>query len=149
MKIEDFYIAIVVFCICYIADFIAIGVDLIAGVRKAKKAGIARRSEGYKRTVKKVAVYYNCLFAVSVVDVFLLMLVYVMQLKGHWMSVPLFPVLTLLAGAYIAFVEARSVFEKLEEKERSRASADVTAVLKLLADDSKKDKIKSLLEELK
>ncbi len=40
MKIEDFYIAIVVFCICYIADFIAIVVDLIAGVRKAKKVGI-------------------------------------------------------------------------------------------------------------
>ena len=33
--------------------------DLWAGVRKAKKAGVYRTSDGYKKTIDKMARYYN------------------------------------------------------------------------------------------
>ena len=41
------------FLIIYLATFIAMTFDCITGVIKAKKAGIARTSRGFRRTAEK------------------------------------------------------------------------------------------------
>lgn len=51
----------------YIAILALILADLWAGVRKAKKRGEYRTSDGYKRTIDKIARYYNMTFAMSLI----------------------------------------------------------------------------------
>ena len=47
----------------YITILALILADLWSGVRKAKKRGEFRTSDGYKRTIDKKARYYNMTFA--------------------------------------------------------------------------------------
>ena len=42
--------------------------DLWSGVRKAKKAGIYRTSDGYKKTIDKMARYYNMMLQLTIMD---------------------------------------------------------------------------------
>ena len=47
----------------YLLVLIAVLADLVSGVRKAKQMGLARRSKAFRRTIDKLARYYNALFA--------------------------------------------------------------------------------------
>ena len=99
----------------YIEVFIMILADLWSGVRKAKLRGEVRSSFGYKKTIDKIARYYNALIALTVIDA--------MQMGGVWYldgyygwSVPIFPVVTLLGALGISLVELKSIYEKADEK---------------------------------
>ena len=145
---DEFTIAIIAYSLCYMFVLLAIIGDLISGVRKAKSAGVLRTSEGYKRTIEKIAKYYNMLFAISILDAFVLMTVYILQSKGWLLSVPLFPIITVLGGIYIAFVEFRSVSEKLEDKERQKIKSDFAQFAEILKDEDKLKKIAELLKSV-
>ena len=62
----------------YLMVLFAIFTDLWSGVRKAKTNGVARSSYGFKRTIDKVARYYNVMLALTVIDV--------MQMASLWYS---------------------------------------------------------------
>ena len=147
--LKEFILPVITVSICYSLVFIAIVIDLWSGVRKAIKAGIVRTSHGFRKTVDKICKYYNCLLAVTIIDCFLMLLVYIFQHKGCFMFVPVFPVITLFVGLYIAFIEARSVFEKLEDKEKACVSADVNKLAEVLKDKDKLDKLLLILAKLK
>lgn len=94
-----------------------IAFDLWAGIRKAKQRNEKISSDGWKRTVNKVARYYNALLALVVVDG--------MQIAGVWYldnyygyHIPVFPFITLLGAFGVAAIEVKSIYEKAEEKER-------------------------------
>lgn len=102
----------------YIEVFIMILADLWSGVRKAKIRGEVRSSFGYKKTIDKIARYYNALIALTVIDV--------MQMSGVWYldgyygwSIPIFPIVTLLGALGISLVELKSIYEKADEKVKS------------------------------
>ncbi|WP_373830271.1 hypothetical protein [Bacteroides heparinolyticus] len=114
---EIFVVAWMLFAI-YIEVFIMIMADLWSGERKAKARGEVRSSFGYKKTIDKIARYYNALIALSVIDV--------MQMGGVWYlhcyygwSVPIFPVVTLFGALGISLVELKSIYEKANEKVRN------------------------------
>lgn len=99
----------------YIEVFFMILADLWSGVRKARKRGEMRSSYGYKKTIDKIARYYNALIALTVIDA--------MQMGGVWYldgyyawSIPIFPVVTLLGALGISLVELKSIYEKADEK---------------------------------
>lgn len=99
----------------YILVLIAILADLLAGVRKAKSLGKARTSYGFKRTVDKIARYYNALLVLSVVDC--------MQMSGIWYldeyysySIPIIPIMTFFGAIGVGLIEIKSIFEKAEDK---------------------------------
>lgn len=101
----------------YIEVFIMILADLWSGLRKAKQRGEVRSSYGYKKTIDKIARYYNALIALTVIDI--------MQMGGVWYldgfygwSVPIFPVVTLLGALGISLVEMKSIYEKADQKVR-------------------------------
>lgn len=101
----------------YVCVFIAVLADLWSGVRKAKQNGIARSSYGFKRTVDKVARYYNVLLALTVVDVLIMAsILYLNQGEGY--SLPLFPVFSLLGALGLCLIEVKSIYEKAEDKVR-------------------------------
>jgi phage-related holin len=91
--------------------------DFWAGIRKAKLRGELITSDGWKRTIEKVAKYYNALLALVVVDI--------MQIAGIWYMntyyeyhVPIFPLITFLGVLCVAAVEIKSIYEKADEKQR-------------------------------
>lgn len=99
----------------YLELFIMILADLWSGIRKAKIRGEVRSSYGYKKTIDKIARYYNALIALTVIDA--------MQMGGIWYltcyygwSIPIFPVVTLLGALGMSLVEIKSIYEKADEK---------------------------------
>ena len=108
-----------------------IAFDLWAGIRKAKQRNEKISSDGWKRTVNKVARYYNALLALVVVDG--------MQMAGVWYldnyygyHIPVFPFITLLGAFGVAAIEVKSIYEKAEEKER-REMKQVAALAAVIA----------------
>jgi hypothetical protein len=146
--IKEFSIAIITYCLCYLFVMFAIAGDLISGVRKAKKAQRAVTSHGYKRTVDKVAKYYNSLFSVSVIDFFLMMALYVAHKACWFENIPSVPILTIIWGLYLAFTEFRSVIERLEDKDKARMSADMQALSEIIKDKEKFDKIVEIIKDM-
>ena len=115
----------------YLLVLIAVLADLVSGVRKAKKMGVARRSKAFRRTVDKLARYYNALFALSIVDAMQLFAIAYLRAVESLDSLPLFPLFTLLGAIGIALIELKSIFEKAEVKEQQyRDTAE--AIIKLL-----------------
>lgn len=99
----------------YIEVFIMILADLWSGVRKARIRGEVRSSFMYKKSIDKIARYYNALIALTVIDA--------MQMGGVWYldgyynwSWPIFPVVTLLGALGISLIELKSIYEKADEK---------------------------------
>lgn len=144
--IKDFQLAIIVHGACWVLVLFSIVGDLFSGVRKAKKAGISRSSIGFRRTVDKICKYFNSLFSVGIIDAFIMLSIYIFQTKGMLSHFPLFPPTTIIMGAYLAFIEFRSVFEKLEDKEKAKAKEDMFNLLKLLDNDNMNKLIKILKE---
>lgn len=91
--------------------------DFWSGVRKSKQRGIPITSDGWRRTLTKLARYYNVLLALVVVDA--------LQMIGVWYMdnyyshhIPIFPFLTLAGAVVIGLIEIKSIFEKAEDKEK-------------------------------
>ena len=107
-----------------------IAFDFWAGTRKAKQRGEPLMSDKYKRTVDKVARYYNALLALVVVDC--------MQMAGIWYldnyydyHIPIFPFITLLGAFGVAASEVKSIYEKAEDKERREMEQGATLVTEI------------------
>ena len=71
----------------YFMVLLAILADLWSGVRKAKQNGVARSSYGFKRTVDKVARYYNVMLALTVVDAMQMASLWYLEQYNDW-SIP-------------------------------------------------------------
>lgn len=113
---------------------IAIIIDLIAGVRKAIQLDEARTSQGFKRTVTKLMQYYGLLSFALMFDI----LASIVE--------PL-PYITALASIFLVFIEAKSVYEKAEEKERRRLSKELDTLVILM--ENKDNIIKAASEIIK
>ncbi len=101
----------------YMLVLFAILADLWSGVRKAKKNGIARSSYGFKRTVDKIARYYNVMLALTVIDFMQMSSIwYLEQFYGY--HIIMFPFITLLGAIGIGLIEVKSIYEKAEDKVR-------------------------------
>ena len=117
------------FAFIYLCVFGAIVMDLWSGVRKARRRHELRMSNGYKRTVDKIARYYNTLLIVS---------------QAHsFCSLPCLPYLTIIGALFLCFIELKSIFEKAEDKTKFAESALLAG--KIIAN---KDDLKKLVEEL-
>jgi len=121
-------ILLVLSCI-YILVFFAIIADLFSGIRKARKRHEERTSYGLRRTVEKMAKYYNLMFALTIIDL--------MQMIGLWylvtyygMKFPLFPIVSFIGAIGLGLVEIKSIFEKAEDKTRK----DAEQIVKLIGD---------------
>ena len=101
----------------YMMVLLAILADLWAGVRKAKKNGVARSSYGYKRTIDKIGRYYNVMIALTVIDAMQAASVWYLE-TYYQCAIPLFPFVTLLGAIGIGLIEIKSIYEKAEDKVR-------------------------------
>jgi uncharacterized membrane protein len=125
MMIIDSIVAIIV--------FVAIMVDLGAGLYKASLRGDARRSEALKRTGFKFCLYHGSILIAAGID--LLIHLSRLYMWFGWNIVYGLPLITIVLGIYWCVVEFMSVREKADEKTHSdmaKAEKMAKALLKIV-----------------
>jgi hypothetical protein len=144
MFLMDSIIAVIV--------FVAMMIDLAAGLYKAKVRGDARRSEALKRTGYKFLIYEGGIMIASMVDLMIHM--GKMYLIFVWEMAWGIPFVTIMMGIFWCVVEFLSVREKADEKihsDISKAEKLAAQILKIVETIKKGespdlDKVKEILE---
>lgn len=105
--------------VTYAGVVVAMGADLLTGVRKARRLGRRRDSRGYKRTCDKAMRYFLPMICLSCIDV---------------LATVIFPApyLTMVFGAYCIFCELKSILESTSVKADIARSEELE---RLLADE--------------
>lgn len=101
----------------YILVLLMIFADLWSGLRKAKRIGETRTSYGYRRTISKMAQYYNILIACTIVDSMYGLLSWYLEIY-YQTSLWLFPFITFFMAIVLCLIEIKSIREKAEDKVR-------------------------------
>lgn len=109
-----------------------IALDYWAGIRKAKKRGDRICSNKMKRTVDKVARYYNAILAMMVLDAIQIGAFIFLWRFNEW-DCYTFPLFTLVAVLFVAAIEIKSIVEPADAKE-SREMREVTELAKAIAE---------------
>ena len=122
LKNASLHIHAVWLAIAYIAVIIAMAVDFVAGLRKAKAAGIASNSRGYKMTTEKAAKYFLPMLCLTCVDL----------MTSVILPAPFF---TMLMGGFNIFCEWKSVMESTHDKQEMREAANTLNVIVKNKDD--------------
>ena len=117
--------------------------DLWAGVRKAKKAGINRTSDGYKKTIDKMARYYNMMLPLALMDTAVNGIVFYLHYFYHYDLVML-PWFSFVGAGYVAFVEITSIMEAHDVKERKNQQDYIRALKAIVAEHDPKSIIEIL-----
>lgn len=128
----------------YVGVFVVVMLDLWSGVRKAKKRGEFRSSSGYRRTVEKLAKYYNLIFALTVTDL--------MQMGFLWQHntdngarFPLLPFITICGALFICIIEIKSIFEANDKKTRAQYRDAAELIAEILKHKDKAEAVISIL----
>ena len=122
LKSASLHVHAVWLALAYIAVIIAMAVDFVAGLRKAKQAGIASTSRGYKMTTEKAAKYFLPMLCLTCVDV----------MTSVILPAPFF---TMLMGGFNIFCEWKSVMESTHDKQEMRDAANTLNVIVKNKDD--------------
>lgn len=129
LEIKGAWMVIISTCV-----LVAMIIDLIAGVRKARERGHARTSYGLKRTVDKAIRYFG-----------LMILCFLLDIIAHLLTpVPYF---SIIAGIYLVVTEIISWYEKADQKEKR--NADILVELLKNKDDLVKGFAEVLTKQLK
>lgn len=128
----------------YIAILALILADLWAGVRKAKKRGEYRTSDGYKRTIDKIARYYNMTFAMSLIDVVQVAIIFFLY-YFYEVDIWMIPWFTLFATGYVAWVEIHSIWEPADIKEKKQQQDYTKALLAVIEQYGGAEKVIEML----
>lgn len=114
----------------------AVVVDLIAGVWKASKAGIATTSTGLKRTATKMGQYYLPMLCAACIDLMSDMC----EIYDH-------PYFSFGLGAFFVLCELKSVMENTRTKEEMREAANTMQVVLKNKDDLAKVFMQVMVEQ--
>ena len=121
---------------------LAMIVDLVSGLIKAKQRGEIRSSYGLKRTLNKFVLYEGGMLIAAGIDL-LIQLSHLLQLFPL-KAIEGVPVITLVVGIYLLIVEALSVREKADQKVRD----DMRKAKELLEKVITKEDIADILSEV-
>ena len=109
-----------------------VGLDYWSGIRKAHKRGDPIRSNKMKRTVDKVARYYNAILAMVLLDCIQIGAFLFLHIYNDW-SAYTFPLFTLIGVVFVAAIEIKSIVEPADAKE-SREMREVAELAKAIAE---------------
>ena len=128
---ENIYRYAVIESLCMASILIAMTIDLIFGIRKARINGEATTSRGLKKTCDKARKYFSPLLCIVCIDLISCVVT----------SVPMF---SMLWSVYCIFCEFMSVREKAWQKAEIRQQERTMRVLL----DNKDDIAKALIEAM-
>ena len=117
--------------LCYVIILGFIFCDLRAGIRKAKERGEYRTSDGFKRTIEKISKYFNMTFALSLIDVVQIALIFFLY-QFYKVDIFMVPWFTFIATGYVGYVEIKSIWEPADIKERKQQQDYRRALMALI-----------------
>lgn len=120
---------------------IAMAVDLVSGVRKAKIRGEARTSYSLSRTFTKFLIYEGMLIICACIDMLIHFVVFMTTDEVY-----LVPVTTCIIGILLCVCEGWSVYEKAEDKQRKKMFEVATAAAALADKDTLADVISEAIK---
>lgn len=129
---EHLYRYAIIIALCTAAMIVAMAVDLIFGVKKAKENGEATTSLGFKKTCEKARKYFSPFMATLCIDAIACVIL------------PL-PAFSMIWAAYCIFCEFTSVREKAWQKAEIRKQERTMQVVL----ENKEDIAKAFLAALK
>ena len=135
--VEHLYRFAFIVSLCMAAMLVAMVVDLIFGVRKAKRNGEATTSTGFKKTCDKARKYFSPFMATVCIDIIA---------ACANLQVPIF---SMLWSAYCVFCEFISIREKAWQKAEIRKQERTMKVILENKEDIAKTLIKLLNQEQK
>lgn len=124
----------------YILAFIAVAVDFVSGIRRARREGKLRTSIGYRKSINKVNQYGMFLTILSVLD----LMTTVTQILPAFGLRDL-PFVTFIGCAILCIVEAKSVWENSDRGRRAEIKTTASALIELL---KKADDREELLQQI-
>ena len=130
---EHLYRFALIIALCMAAMVVAMAIDLIFGVRKAKENGEATTSCGFKKTCDKARKYFSPFIVTVCIDIIACVVV----------SVPIF---SMIWAAYCIFCEFISVREKAWKKAEIRKQERTMQVVLENKDDIAKALMAALRE---
>lgn len=133
--------------LCYVIILGFIFCDLRAGIRKAKERGEYRTSDGFKRTIEKISKYFNMTFALSLIDVVQIALIFFLY-QFYKVDIFMVPWFTFIATGYVGYVEIKSIWEPADIKERKQQQDYRRALMALIHEYGGLDNVlKSMTKE--
>ena len=135
--VEHLYRFAFIVSLCMAAMLVAMVVDLIFGVRKAKRNGEATTSTGLKKTCDKARKYFSPFMATVCIDIIA---------ACANLQVPIF---SMLWSAYCVFCEFISIREKAWQKAEIRKQESTMKVILENKEDIAKTLIQLLNQEQK
>lgn len=135
--VEHLYRFAFIVSLCMAAMLVAMVVDLIFGVRKAKRNGEATTSTGLKKTCDKARKYFSPFMATVCIDI----IAACANLQ--------FPIFSMLWSAYCVFCEFISIREKAWQKAEIRKQERTMKVILENKEDIAKTLIQLLNQEQK
>lgn len=135
--VEHLYRFAFIVSLCMAAMLVAMVVDLIFGVRKAKRNGEATTSAGLKKTCDKARKYFSPFMATVCIDIIA---------ACANLQVPIF---SMLWAAYCVFCEFISIREKAWQKAEIRKQESTMKVILENKEDIAKTLIQLLNQEQK
>ena len=138
---------LLIFAAIYVLVFLLISLDLWSGIRKAKQRQEYISSYGLRKTLDKIARYYNILIAISVIDLIQMLAIFELRLHGTT-SIPMLPVLTFLAALFMGAIEVKSMYEKSEEKDKAKVADVARFIREAMKDKDSIEIIKNTLDQI-
>ena len=129
---EHLYRYAIIIALCMAAMIVAMAVDLIFGVKKAKENGEATTSLGFKKTCEKARKYFSPFMATLCIDAIACVIL------------PL-PAFSMIWAAYCIFCEFISVREKAWQKAEIRKQEKTVSILL----ENKEDLARAFVEIMK
>ena len=121
--------------LCWFAVAIAVGLDLIFGIKKSKQLGEYTHSYGIRKTFEKSAYYYALMVIFLIADMF--------NPFGMYIEIFKLPVMTIAMMFALLFTELLSIREKADQKQRRMVDKSAKQLLDIIL------KNKELIDELK
>lgn len=115
MELKTFMIILALVVTMYAGVLLAIVADLWSGLHKARRENIPRTSRALRRTIDKIARYFNCLIVLTIVDAMILTGVTYLRFSMGW-DFTLIPIFTFIGAIALAFIEVKSICEKSQDK---------------------------------
>lgn len=125
--------------------FLAMAIDLGAGLYKAKLRGELRTSEALRRSLSKFISYEGGLMIATMADIFVHFCKFY-ELLGLKIMEGV-PILSLLVGFFLLVVEFMSVREKADQKTRAQQQKAAGIISKLITKDELKDMLQEILQK--
>ena len=126
---------------CFISVFIAIIVDLISGIRKAKESKQEIRSKPLSRTGTKFVIYEGAVIIATMIDYMLHFSHLFVLMKLH--PIVGFPVVTCLMSIFLCVIEFMSIRERAEDKERKNMNRAIQTLVEAIG----KDNLRAILRD--